>query len=409
MRLPRVGVWYDHGSASPTEIVRAADGWCAVTFLVEAGRASPTLVRLLERLGAVTGVTSALGFTSGDHAFDAVTTFSETRLADTAQLAHVHHWRHHTVDTARRLTDKLAQRQALSAAGVDATKTRAVPRIHDLPGVVRDFGQFPLMLKPTQGSASEGVRKISEPATAHQLSQHPPLRGREFLVEEFLHGDQAAAGEGVGDYVSVETCSADGQHVPMCVLGKPALTEDFRERGHLYPSTLSKAHEREVAALAGAALTALGVRDGMTHTEIKLTKDGPRVLEVNGRLGGGVAALIRHATGQDPVAWALHAALGRPLDPLDRAAATRVGYEYLVRLPDQAPPPSGYGLTLKSAIEALDGVNSVRMVNPSVAAAAQDRITHIAEVFGDTGDHSEALALFHRIDATAHTLHRQRG
>lgn len=50
-----------------------------------------------------------------------------------------------------------------------------------------------------------------------------------------------------------------------------------------------------VLELAGAALRALGITDGVTHVEIELTSDGPRLIEVNGRMGGYVHALLRAA------------------------------------------------------------------------------------------------------------------
>ena len=43
--------------------------------------------------------------------------------------------------------------------------------------------------------------------------------------------------------------------------------------------------------ITAGALAALGVRTGLTHTELKLTEWGPRIIEVNGRLGGFVEDL----------------------------------------------------------------------------------------------------------------------
>jgi len=64
-----------------------------------------------------------------------------------------------------------------------------------------------------------------------------------------------------------------------------------------------------VPDLATAATKALRVRTGFLHTEIKVTPSGPRVIEVNGRLGGGLPNLLQQAAGFD-----LLRALGR--DPI---------------------------------------------------------------------------------------------
>jgi hypothetical protein len=66
-------------------------------------------------------------------------------------------------------------------------------------------------------------------------------------------------------------------HYPIAVTGKLPLAGPFRETGHFIPSTLSAAADSEVLALAAAATTALGITDGVTHAEVKLTCDGPRV------------------------------------------------------------------------------------------------------------------------------------
>ena len=49
--------------------------------------------------------------------------------------------------------------------------------------------------------------------------------------------------------------------------------------------------------IASMAIKALGVRVGFLHTEIKLTPDGPRIIEVNGRLGGSVAEMAKACHG----------------------------------------------------------------------------------------------------------------
>lgn len=73
---------------------------------------------------------------------------------------------------------------------------------------------------------------------------------------------------------------------PLLVTGKFALAPPLRERGAFMPATLSEAETKAVAALAASAVLALGIRYGASHTEVKLTPDGPRVIEVNGRVGG---------------------------------------------------------------------------------------------------------------------------
>jgi argininosuccinate lyase len=67
-----------------------------------------------------------------------------------------------------------------------------------------------------------------------------------------------------------------------------------------------------------AAVAALGLGFGPAHTEIRLGRRGPVVIEVNPRLAGGqIPTLVRLAAGIDLIGAAVDAAIGasRPLPP----------------------------------------------------------------------------------------------
>jgi biotin carboxylase len=82
---------------------------------------------------------------------------------------------------------------------------------------------------------------------------------------------------------------------------------------HVWPSRHADEETIEAARLAAAAL---GIANGPTYTQVRLGWDGPRVIELAARLGGGHdAELCRAALGVDLNALALAAALGEPLEP----------------------------------------------------------------------------------------------
>ncbi len=60
-----------------------------------------------------------------------------------------------------------------------------------------------------------------------------------------------------------------------------------------------------------AALDALDVRWRVTHTELRVTQSEVEIIEVNGRVGGYLARLLRPLGGPDLVRAALTVALGR--------------------------------------------------------------------------------------------------
>ena len=76
-----------------------------------------------------------------------------------------------------------------------------------------------------------------------------------------------------------------------------------------------------VAALAGRAAAALGIREGPTSTRIRITVRGALLIELAARLGSPAEVeLAREATGVDLNALALKGALGEQIDRSELAA-----------------------------------------------------------------------------------------
>ena len=72
----------------------------------------------------------------------------------------------------------------------------------------------------------------------------------------------------------------------------------------------------EPAEVAGRAVAALGIENGPSYTQLRITPDGPQVVEVAARLGGGHdAELCLAALGVNLNEFALRAALGEEIDP----------------------------------------------------------------------------------------------
>jgi carbamoylphosphate synthase large subunit len=65
------------------------------------------------------------------------------------------------------------------------------------------------------------------------------------------------------------------------ITGKYPLLPPFRERGDFWPAWLTDDERDREGPLTSEALRALGITTGVAHTEIKLTPDGPRIIEVN--------------------------------------------------------------------------------------------------------------------------------
>jgi hypothetical protein len=244
-----------------------------------------------------------------------ITAFSEGMLPLTAELAAGLELPFHDPDTAVLLTNKWAQRQRLAQAGVDAVPSTLVrSRAEVLAALAQQPG--PVVVKPVRSQSSRDTYFVTDP---DQLPEAlAPSAERPFVVEEYLRGRDEGD---FGDFVSVEALVVGDDVFTLGITGKFPMLVPFREQGHMFPAHFTAAEQDAMASLAADATRALGVREGLVHTEVKLTPDGPRIIEVNGRIGGYIGDVYRRVTGQDWLALGIAVACGDSTDP--------------------APPPSG--------------------------------------------------------------------
>jgi biotin carboxylase len=408
-QLPRLAVLFDFGSATPMSILASARGLARIVFLCDRDRPHVrSLYDELRELAAVcdiTGLSDERILAHPDCAdLAGIVTFSESRLNRTAALAARLGLTFLSVPAAAAVTDKFTQRRLLAAAGVQHTACRLVRDPADLEPALAAVG-LPAVLKPRSGAASARTCTVGTLAEARdRLRAFTDASAggatAEFVVEQLLTGDPAAAGQGWADYVSVESVTSHGDTRHIEVTGKFPLAAPLRETGYVVPGTLGAALREEVLTLTGAALTALGVRHGVTHTEVKLTPDGPRIIEVNGRLGGYVADLVRRARGFDLVRAALTVALGRPYDqPL--AAHRRHTFQYFL-----TPPMDAVGLRRLDGVDALGEVPGIHLVEVLAQPGAaldwrQGTLAYLGIVHGSAPDHRGVRRL---VDVVGRTL-----
>src|SRR5690606_35094068 len=115
-----------------------------------------------------------------------------------------------------------------------------------------------------------------------------PLQ-RLLLLEEVLWGTE----------ISVEAVTVAGRTTVVAITDKSvAGPPAFVESGHMVPARLDPRVTAEVEAFTVAALDAIGFTHGVSHTEVMVTEDGPRLVEINPRQGGGhIFELVELVTG----------------------------------------------------------------------------------------------------------------
>ena len=141
------------------------------------------------------------------------------------------------------------------------------------------------------------------------------------LVEEYL-GDRVGDGT-FADDMAVELLAQNGRVWHLATTGKFRHAPPFRSRGCFLPSHVDAATEAELFDAAEAAVRAVGISDGFANVDLKLTPEGPRIVEVNGRLGGNVHVLMELAGGLPILPLVFRLALGQ--DMAAEPTVARVG------------------------------------------------------------------------------------
>ncbi|GGI44917.1 hypothetical protein GCM10008018_09490 [Paenibacillus marchantiophytorum] len=191
---------------------------------------------------------------------------------------------------------KHLMRRALDRAGLANPKYRLAHHLAEVEEAAQDIG-FPLVIKPVDLASSAFVRLIQnadELKDAYQALEDFPLNFRDqardctYLLEEFMTGEE----------VSVESVTYQGETTIIGITDKSVTGSPyFIENGHMFPAKLSEETRMVVTQFVLDALKAVDFNHGIAHTEVKITADGPRIVEINPRTAGNyIVELIQNVT-----------------------------------------------------------------------------------------------------------------
>lgn len=227
--------------------------------------------------------------------------------------------------TAINATNKSKMRDALKANGVPIPMYFSVDKYDQYLDSIEKIKNknYKAIVKPADNSGSRGIRLIEnydeeELEKIYKYCKENSNSGL-LVVEEFMQGPE----------VSVETISYKGtchviQITDKITTGQPY----FVEMGHNQPSSLDKDILEKIKKVAIDANKAIGIENGPSHTEIKVTKDGPKIVEIGARLGGDniTTHLVPYSTGVNMVEACISIAIGQEIDirkKFQKASATR--------------------------------------------------------------------------------------
>jgi biotin carboxylase len=350
-------IGYGPRCVSLVELTRVAGTLCDVTWLIDESIPEMSeMSRFLGRFGSVVNINGLseeeiANAVSSPRTPDALVTFLDEGMVAFAGVAEIFEVPFHSVDTARALTDKAYQRERLAAAGLDSTRCQVlsaeeITRGHVSPDA--DLG-WPAVLKPRSSQGSYYTFLAKDGGHLDSLVRLIGGDCPEMILESYILDDPTRKLGPYAAYVSVESIVAHDEVHHLAVTGRFPLAENFRETGFFLPAALTSRDQADVLELAGSAIAALNVRTGSLHTEIKFTAEGPRVVEVNGRVGGGIPEMLSRAAGIDLLDMTLRVALGETVSITGPVPTTMIGYRFLL----QPPPVSA----VVSNIEGLDALS----------------------------------------------------
>jgi biotin carboxylase len=204
-----------------------------------------------------------------------------------------------TPATAVAATNKLRQRERLAEAGIPQPRSWVVGGGDPLPPVTR-----PVVVKAPDRQGQKGLTLVEDSVNlpAAIATARTAARNGLALVEELVDGPE----------VTVVGFSSAAGFTALAVTDR--ITADPPAFGVALAHVFESEHAPAAAPVAAAAVEALGIEAGPSYTQLRIGPDGPQVIEVAARLGGGHdAELVQAATGVDLNGLAIAAAFAEPI------------------------------------------------------------------------------------------------
>ena len=377
--LPRLAVVFDPVATRSFRFAEASAGLWETLWLVDTLRYDlGPMLRLLARLGTVIDIAALDPGEVADRLAPfrpaGIIAFVDSELVHTALIASAAGLQFHSPEVALRLTSKVEQRAALARSGLPVPKFWALTASADdaTKRQVAEAARYPVIVKPQAGAGSRRTYRAIDATDLLRWLAEPVDDADDELadvvVEELLVDGWARDSRDYADMVSVESVAQGGRVTHLTVTGRLTFAEPFRESGSFIPSNLPDDTLAAVRVLASQAIHALGAAtNGVFHTEIKITPEGPRIVEVNGRIGGRTPDMLATCSEVRLFELAARVALGLP---------TNV---------DAMPSSNDTMPSSSDSVATINGVAYTAWVQPPMSATSLLKLDGIEEVSASEG------------------------
>lgn len=258
--------------------------------------------------------------------FDGAATFEEFAGPLAALLAQGLKRPGHPFLSTAYCRDKTLTREVCIEAGIPSPRFYRIRGEEDLVAAAAHVG-FPAVLKPVSGASSVSTYRVDEDCELARRYQQTMgavrghlkssgvhsndeeeliwAKGFDMTLEQFLDGEE----------FDVDVLLSRGE-VAYAGVGRDLPQPYLREVGSRMPADFPEEKQAEMIAFTARVLQAMGFSEGSFHVELKYTSEGPRLIEVNARIGGAyIAKLHEWVWGVDLVGYYLLTRLGLPIHP----------------------------------------------------------------------------------------------
>ena len=269
---------------------------------------------------------------------------------------------HNAPEAAVAARDKHIMRSMLAAGGVRCPSFRTVPADADAATYAADLA-YPAVVKPTRLSGSRGVIRANTPdelvsavtrLQAILKSDGNDLAKTEILIEDYVPGHE----------VAVEGLLTDGELHVLTIFDKPdpLVGPFFEETIYTTPSRLPVEIQDAIARETAACATALGLRTGPVHAELRVNESGPWILEIAGRsIGGLCSTVLSFGAGMCLEELILRHAVGMEIPSYDRTG--NAAGVMMIPIPKAGILRSVEGIDDASEVEHIDGIEITAKLN----------------------------------------------
>ncbi len=179
----------------------------------------------------------------------------------------------------------------------------------------KQWYQFPVIVKPTDGSGSKGVTRVDSfetliPAIDHAFDFS---RCKKIIVEEFIEKEGCSS--------DTDCFSVEGELRVVTFSAQrfdSGAANPYTPSAYSWPSTFSPEQEAYLTSELQRAISLLGMKTSLYNIETRIgTNHIPYIMEITPRAGGNrLAEMVRYATGTDMVTAAVKAAMGENVSDL---------------------------------------------------------------------------------------------